>query len=211
MSVGERIQSAIAAIERCAVNDALIQVSIAIDATAARETGVGGRTSYKDFIHRNMDVITKTGFGPGSILSLHVVLDHPGIKPASDGTCALHDVLYHAVRCALLHEATLPQNLRFETESRIWYDNGVLVLPLGLVLGLIIGVITSKANACERVASPCTFNLGECRLPINALWGRKDEVMWLLRSLDMYHHMMSQLRDRSSPMQSNAESLRPLD
>ena len=180
MSIGNRVAEAIDKMEASEPDGALFAICAAIEATAKTECGDGGRSAYKDFIHSNFGLITDIAFGGCRIGNLNVGYDHPEIKRSSDGLCSIEDVMYHAVRCGLYHEAKLPDNLKFTDERQIRVEENLLVLPASLIYGFIAAVVVSPANAEEVTPKPSTLNLGSFPIPISKLWGRKPELLWLL-------------------------------
>ena len=200
MSVGKRVEDAIAKMDEGDPEGALFQISSAIDATAKKERNKGGRTSYKDFIHENLGLITNVAFGGKSILNLHLGYKHPEIETDDKGLCTVQDVFYHAVRCCLYHEATLPDNLRFTDEGQIRLDAGALVLPSALVYGLISAVVVSPANANERVSGCSVLNLGKEPMLLNCLWGKRDEFLWLLEMRKQTLAALNKLPKRTDPV-----------
>ena len=179
MSVGRKVEKAIDMMDGDDPEEALFEISSAIDATAKKERKKGGRACYKDFIHENLGLITDVAFGK-SILNLHLRFKHPNIETDERGRCTVEDVFYHAVRCGLYHEATLPSNLRFTGEGQIRVDEDSLVLPSSLVYGLIAAVVASPANVDERVSGGSLLNLGYGPMLLNCFWGKRDELIWLL-------------------------------
>lgn len=87
---------------------ALLPLSAAIDATATKLYTQRGRKSYKEFIHQNLNLITEVSFGT-SILNINLKYDHPDLEADPDGRCSIQNILYHVVRCGLVHSAELPQ------------------------------------------------------------------------------------------------------
>lgn len=179
MSVGKRISDAINKMDMGDPEGALFQMCAAIEITAKTELGVSGRRSYKDFIHQNLDLITELAFG-GKIRNLHLEYDHPKVKKNADGSVPVQEILYHVVRCGLYHEATLPDDLKFTEENRITTKDGTLIMPSSLIYGLIASVIVSPANHDEHAPLEGTLNLGCFPVPINKLWGRRAELLWLM-------------------------------
>jgi hypothetical protein len=180
MSIGKRVSDAIDKMEVSDPEAALFAICAALEATAAKEFGKPGRSSYKDFISQNLGLITNIAFGRGRILNLRLDYDHPEMKKNSEGVYPIEEILYHAVRCGLYHAAELPNNLRFVAEQKIYYDSGALVLPASFVYGLVTAVIVAPVNAHEVASKPSMLNLGDFPLPISHLWGRRAELLWLL-------------------------------
>ncbi len=179
MSIGKKVEEAIAKMDVGDHEEALSQISIAIDATAKLEASKGGRESYKQFIHKNLGLITAVAFEDKSILNLHLAYQHPDIELDEKGLCTIQEVMYHAVRCGLMHESKLPANLRFTDDGQIRVDAGEVVLPSSLIYGLITVVVLSPLNADERVSGNPICNYGGVPLLVNCLWGRRAEFEWL--------------------------------
>ncbi len=197
MSVGKRVEEAIAKMDAADPEGALFQISSAIDATAKKECGKGGRASYKGFIHGNLGLITEFAFRGQSILNLHLGYKHPEIDTDEKGCCTIEDVFYHAVRCSLYHEAGLPSDLRFTDEGQIRVEGGSVVLPSALIYGLIAAVVLSPANANERVSGTSVLKLGdspqELPLLLNCLWGKRNEFFWLRDALRQTANALKEL------------------
>ncbi len=184
MTVGTRVSDTIDKMEISDPEGALFQICAAIDATAKTEFGKSGGSSYKNFIHQNLGLITDIAFGGCKILNLHLEYDHPKLKKNTDGCVPVQEILYHVVRCGLYHDASLPKDLKFTDERQIRTKDGVLVLPSALIYGLIIAVVVSPVNCGEHVPKKSTLNLGGFPIPINKLWGCRDELLWLLDVVD---------------------------
>lgn len=183
MSVGKRVADTV---EKMAANDpegALFQICAAIDATAARETGKSGRSSYKAFIKQNLALITQIAFSGRTVLGMNLAIDHASVKRDAKGTASIEDILYHVVRCGLYHQAALPKELQFTDQVQIHMKDGRLLLPSSLINGLIVAVVVSPANRGELCSELSTLNLGAAILPLNKLWGRREELLWLLDAI----------------------------
>src|SRR5262245_13698054 len=109
MPIGKQVSDAVTKMDAKDPEGALFAICAAIEATATKEFGAGGRRNYKDFIHQNLDVITWTAFGP-RILNLKLAYQHPDVKLDADGLCTFEDIMYHVVRCGLYHTTDLPNN-----------------------------------------------------------------------------------------------------
>ncbi len=182
MSVADRIIEACDKLQAKDLEGALIPISIALDATAKREYGKQGRGSYKDFIRSNMRLITRSGCGP-SIGNIQVRFAHPEIKARPDGTCTLEEILYHAVRCGLLHEAELGKDLRFQEGNSLFIDGQTLVLPSCLISGLLVSVVAAPVNAGERISDNYGILMRGYHNPLNRFWGKREETMKLLEAM----------------------------
>lgn len=183
MSVGKRVADTIDKMEIGDPEGALFQICAAIDFTAKTEAGKSGRGSYKDFIHQNLGLITDIAFGR-NILNLNLGYEHPDLKKNADGCVPVQDIFYHVVRCGLYHDTSLPDDLKFADEMQIRVKDGVLVLPSALIYGLITAVVISPANRDQHAPKEALLNLGDFPIPINKLWGRRNELLWLLDAVN---------------------------
>jgi len=115
MSVGAQISEAIDKMQSADARGALFQLCAAIDDTATREAGgAGGRRVFKEFLHRNLGIITDIS-GGFQILNLRLKYDHP--EKDCDGTVTIEDILYHVVRCELYHTTRIPQTLNSQMKG----------------------------------------------------------------------------------------------
>lgn len=184
MAISERIREAMDRMSEKKPEAALIPASIAIDATAKRSHGGGVGDRYKALLHDNLALITKVGLGPSIKESFRLKYDHPRIIPGENGLCSIEQILYHAVRCGLLHEATLPSNLKFVEESIVKVEDGLLVLPASLVNGLIVAVVVAPVNKDESLPERYGITVGGHQIPANKLWGKKDKLLDLYAAMD---------------------------
>lgn len=181
MSVGKQISETIDKMQAGDPEGALFQLCATIEVTANKEFGRQGGSCYKDFIHQNLALITSVAFEGLKGHNLHIAYDHPKLKRNPDGVVPVQDILYHVVRCGLYHEAALPDSLKFTNEGEIRTDeNGVLILPSALIYGLIIAVVVSPSNQDERAPKESMLKLGGFGIPVNKLWGRRGELLWLM-------------------------------
>ena len=183
MSIGKRIEEAVEKMQRGDAEAALIPTSIALDATAKKEYPQIRRNdvAYKQFIRENFGFITKVAFRGTTIGALHVKFDHQDVRPGRDGTCSIEQILYHVVRCGLIHDGQIPKNLRFVKEDVIKCEGGKsLTLPAGLVYGLIAAVVVAGSNASERVRDDLVFNFRGRAAPVNEVWGQKEKLLDVL-------------------------------
>ena len=185
MSIAKRVAEAFKKISVGDHEGALMQVCAAIEATATAEYGKEGRSSYKTFLQENLGLITKVAFG-ASILNLNLGYTHPRVKTATPGLCSFGDILYHAVRCGLYHQASLPSDLRFHNEPSFVVEGGLLVLPARLILGLVVAVIVAPVNKDKTVADDHEggLEISGYKIPLKRLWGRRTELLNLYQAMD---------------------------
>jgi hypothetical protein len=193
MSIGNRVAAALTAFSSNDTEQALHDICSAIDTTATKEAGKGGRRSYEEFIRDNFVLISRTAFGvEGTIGKLRIAYNHPDITPDADGLCGIEEVVYHVVRCGLYHEASLPATLTFVQTNFIKCDRGsTLVLPANLVKGLIAAVVVSPANSGETIDPKYELTFDFVKISVNKLWGKRAEVNALLDAICSVRHAIS--------------------
>lgn len=181
MSIAKQISEAIDHVVAGDVEGAFVDACIALDATATKEYGEEGRGPYKQFIRENLELITRATFGHTGITgALRIEFSHPRIKADADGLCGIEDILYHAVRCGLLHSTKLPDNIGFGPSGVLQVSrDGKLLLPQSIIDGLILAVVASPVNADERVPVGYAMNGRD----LNELWGERDVVLAFLKKL----------------------------
>jgi hypothetical protein len=183
MGIADRVAGAIRYMADGQAEAALHEICSAIEATATREAGKGGRRTYKEFVHDNLYLITKTGLGV-PVLNINLHYSHPEIETDGNGLCSIQDVIYHAVRCGLYHQAKLPADLKFGAEQVFKYEDDVLVLPASLIHGFIIAVVAAPVNKGETVDGHYGFTLRGFDVPVNKVWGQRDKILALHAAMD---------------------------
>ncbi|MDZ4784427.1 MAG: hypothetical protein SGJ19_29635 [Planctomycetia bacterium] len=181
MSVAKRIYEAIEKIHRQDFEGALIPTSIALDRTAQKfyRKDKSKKSDYKQFLTDNMALITRVSLGT-SVLNLHVAFHHPDIELDANGMCRFEAIIYHAVRCGLVHAAELPDNLVFEPGKRLEHRKNLLILPAELISGLMMAVVCCPVNAKERVPDGACVVIGDVEHPVNRFWGNPQRLLELL-------------------------------
>ena len=143
MSIANRVHDAIERMDGDNYEGALNDICGAIEDTAAREYGKGGRANYKRFVHDNLLLITRTAGISGGIANLYFDYRHPEIELDANGHCTFEQIVYHAIRCGLYHAGQLPLDLQFAPEKVIGRGKGSNVL----ITGSSIHLTPSMAHA----------------------------------------------------------------
>jgi hypothetical protein len=179
MSVGSQVANAMRDLSEYHFEDAIVAASIALSATARREYPTDrDRAACCKFLEQNLPIISKIGwvsFGVSQPINFRYRrLDSraPGVAVRT-----MQEMLYDVVRCTAVHEAGLPDNLRFTDQPMIQTGlNGELILPIDIIYGLLIAVVASPTNANERVESDPAFSFGGKSIRINELWGDRGKI-----------------------------------
>lgn len=177
-TVGKRIQSCIDHMDKGEIELALSELCIAIDITSQKyfNTRKSSASVYKKFLKENMWIIMMTGTG-NLICPIKVKFSHPDIKSVDD-FCNLEDIIYHVVRCELIHNTGENSNIEWGQSSYpiLSGPKGELLLSTSFIWGVILAVISSPVNKDEKVNELCWISSLSFKYFINDLWGRIDIV-----------------------------------
>jgi hypothetical protein len=185
MAICDRIKEAIDKLNMDDSINALIQVSIAIDATSKKEFP-GQKTSFrcKNFLEKNRGFISKVAFGK-------LEIQGPMLFPiqASNGSVknkTLEEVLYHLVRCSLLHEGELPNEIEITSKPQIGMTiDGKVLLSIKIIWAMILAVIGSHVNKSERLPPGYTASIENETIDLNDFWGDRDRIYNLVKSYNV--------------------------
>jgi hypothetical protein len=153
MSVGTQLADAIRKLSEDRFEDAIVSASVALSATARLEyPACGDKEACRNFLQQNLPIISKIGwvaFGVSQPINfLYRRLDS---KKPGKSIRTMPEMLYDVIRCTAVHEAKLPDNLRFTKQPLVQTgSDGELVLPIDLVYGLLLAVVASPKNADQR-------------------------------------------------------------
>jgi hypothetical protein len=182
MSITKRVIDAFAKMVANDPDGALFQICAAIEKTAKRERRPKGKKGYKAWVSDNVPIITAIGIGP-ALAGLRVAYSHPELPPSADGAHGIEDIIYHVVRCGLYHDASLPTDLQI-TEDKVGSGQaGELLIPKNLVLGLIVAVAASPANANEQTTTGYFFSIADTRFELDKVWGKRASLLTQLKTL----------------------------
>jgi hypothetical protein len=100
----------------------------------------------------------------------------------------LFDVIYHTMRCCLVHSTGMPQNVTFNHDRYLLIAKEFISLPIGVVWGLLAIVVFAKINSGETSEGNVYFTYTQTggileQWQISTHWG-KEEV--LHKAYDQY-------------------------
>lgn len=141
MSVKSFVESAIILHENNKYNEALCLVCIAIDACSAKrypDRKVSER--YKLFLHEHFRTICRYGF-PGieaANIRIKVNTQIESLKTDTYGYIDMEQIIYHTLRCGLVHTCTIEETVQF-TEATIIgsFNSDTFYIPKMIIWGLI--------------------------------------------------------------------------
>ena len=178
MSIGTFVSASLDALNEGKYDVALSLACSTVDATAAKVfPSESNNSRYKSFLKKNMRVVTTFGMPGFSAAGISIgCANLPGLKTNQNGVAPLEDILYHVVRCGLIHECELDQRLEFTKRTQLGDFGDKFRIPYTIVVGLLVSVILSKENRSETVTGSHGIVVNGKPIPINNLWGQIDEI-----------------------------------
>lgn len=185
VTVGDRIQSVITHMEKGEIELALSDVCIALDITAQKyynETKSSAKV-YKRFLAEHMDVILATTNPSIVSKSIKLPFTHPDIYSDKDGYSTLEQIIYHVVRCGLVHGTGESNKIIWNNQIMLFVSQeGELYLPPTLIWGLAICVIACPVNSDQHVMDTAWVSAASFKYLINDLWGKIGSVKLMIKS-----------------------------
>ena len=144
MSVQSFVNAAKVLYEQGFYEESLCLVCTAIDATAAQcYTDKKVTERYKLFLKDHIRTISEVGF-PGisadSIrIKVNAVIDN--LKPDAEGYVDMEQIIYHVLRCGLVHSCNLDRSIEFTERTIIGdWNADKFYIPKAIIWGLIAAV-----------------------------------------------------------------------
>lgn len=173
MARADRIKHALESLRTGDLENATMQVAVAIDATAKAKypniKRVGKR--FRAFLLPEQEFILycALGCGPRFIFS-----GDGGFRFGTKGS--LEDVLYEFARSPLVHEGDASAHVSFMAGPVAGMDGDKFIISDAMLAGLILVVVGDPANARERLKPDRVIDFAGKRFPINACWGRLADI-----------------------------------
>ena len=184
-AIGRRIEKAMFEAVYGNPEEGLLHACIAVDATAGRIYPDKNNTDRnKTFLRDNIQLIffVATALQIRARENISLAMNHPDLKTATDQAAPLEDIIYHVIRCSLIHEGALPENVKLAPRDKpgwtiaLPHDGKPNILPWQIVLGLVLAVVGAPVNALERTTNEYTID----RIKLNDFWGEKDRILKIL-------------------------------
>lgn len=185
VSVGQRVQSMIDHMSKDEVELALSDICIAIDITSQKYYNElsSSASCYKRFLKENMWIIVVTGMGSLITEAVKLPFTHKDIKSDSEGYCTLEQIIYHVMRCGLIHGTGEESKIVWNSNVPLAIDKDQnLNISPSFIWGLALCVITCPVNIHERVGDYCWISMATFKYLINDLWGKRDSVKKMIKS-----------------------------
>lgn len=177
-TIGERVKYAIDHMDRGEIHAALEHACNAVDVTSQRhfKKDYSSRSIFKDLIKKYLWLIEFMALG-GINLDETLFENFPITEGVKKPILApkFSDLMYHAVRCGLVHSDSLSQGFAFYDTDSVLLADKTITFPSKIVWGMLSIAIFCPANKQESTAPGYWIGFYENRLVINDFWGN-DEI-----------------------------------
>lgn len=176
-TIGERIKYAIDHMANGEIHAALEHACNAVDVTSQRyfKENRSGSCIFKKIINEYIWLIEFMALG-GINLDETLFDNFPiteGVrKPILKPTFA--DLMYHVVRCGLIHSNELSRGFSFHQEQVVYLANKEITFPEKIVWALLSIAIFCPSNKGEKTADNYWIGFHQNRLVINDFWGNEN-------------------------------------
>lgn len=179
-TVGSLVQESIDFTDRGLLEAAFVSACGAFSETAKRafEKESLSETDYKKFIEENRRLISAMGV-PSALQEIKSPFELQKTAPQIRTSYPLEDFLFYVVYQATV-SGKLPAAFTFSnlaSESNV----GKVLLPVNLIWGLLASVIFHPANEDETLPDKYWFGVGDFKMFISELWGRRDLVERIMK------------------------------
>lgn len=177
IKIGDRVKEAIDYMSKGQIEHALTPTCIALDLTAKKVAGTNrsAKSDYKKLISDFMWLITYMGLPHMITNGIKVKFIHPDIISDANGYCGIEDIIYHAIRCGLIHSTGIDQKIHWDENMIIGSDDkGNLILSNKLIWGLLGAIIFCPANQDESIQEDYWISIDDFKFFIQEVWGRVD-------------------------------------
>lgn len=174
MALSQRVERAIDEVGKNHFEEALLQAAIAIDVTAKKyfKSAKSSKSNYKQLLKEYSWLIELMAF-QGINLDDSRFGNFPidGISEPS-----FQDLIYHTVRCNLVHGDGVPENFEFSDGNIFSMRKDHLILPKNLIWGLLAVVVFCPANSNQESSSGYWLGVFNNQFVIDDFWGQEQVI-----------------------------------
>ena len=173
--VGETVQEAVDLMNSGAYERAMLPTAMAIDLTARKinEKEVFSELDCARFLKDNWQLITFMGMPRALPLDMSIPFALKQIMPAFNSHHGALEIVT-LVLTETLKILQMPAEFSFNSTGKFEIKKKKLLLPTGLVCGLLGGVIFHPVNKGEDIGEMYWINISDFKMFISELFGRQD-------------------------------------
>ena len=174
-TIGQLVQETVDCMNSGFKTRAVTPASRAISKTLCKSLGKveASPDDYKRFLKANWRLITFMGMPRALPLPLNVPFGLKRIVPSFNVHHGAEEIVA-LILSETLKTGRLPAHFAFNSNGQFKIDGGKLLLPPGLVNGLLGSIIFHPANADEQIGEKYWMSISDFKMFISELWGRAD-------------------------------------
>ncbi len=173
--IGEFVRSAIDWSGGGSYRPAYFDAARAVEATVAKTDGVvsAGEVSVARFIKTNWDLIAFMGMPRALPIPMKLPFEIKRVIPSFNVHHGAEEIVSTVVSETLL-AGGLPDAFDVNSTGRFEVKGRRLMLPIGLLNGLLGSVIFNPVNVDETLEGDYWIAISDFKMFISELWGRRD-------------------------------------
>ncbi|MGE0670647.1 MAG: hypothetical protein AB7H48_04270 [Parachlamydiales bacterium] len=190
IKISKRVLHAINLLSQGEYEFALQEAVIAIDVSAKKyySSEKSSAKNYKNLLREYYWILELFGLNGVNLLQS----SFSNLKVMDQGKIIanpnLFDIIYHIMRCHLVHNSGIPENMEFNYDRDLIIAKEFISLPIGVIWGLLAIVVFSKINIEETSEGNAYFTYTQIdsvseKWEVSTHWG-KEEV--LRRTYEQY-------------------------
>lgn len=150
MSIKSFIESAKILYNSQKYEEELCLTCIAIDACSTKQypnKRTGER--YKAFLSANFSTICRYGFPGIHASNIRIKVNAPvaSLKTDKEGYVDMEQIIYHVIRCGLVHECNIEKSIQFTDNAIIGdWNTDEFYIPKDIIWGLIASIEETKSG-----------------------------------------------------------------
>jgi len=175
VSVGQLVQEAIELMNQGLYDHAFVPTAKAISETVAKDSGdpVPPAASIEKFLRSNFHLITFMGMPRALPLALNIPFGLKRLVPQFNVHHGAQEIIALIVT-ETLKFGRLPAVFELGSSGAFEIKGGKLLLPSGIVCGLLGSVIFHPVNAGESIDDELWISISDFKMFVSELFGRKD-------------------------------------
>ncbi len=179
-TVGSLVQETLDYTDRGLFEPAFVSACAALSETAKRvfEKEDLSEPDYKKFIAENLRLISFMGV-PAVLQEIEAPFEFQKTSPKIKTGYRVENFLFFAVYQTAV-SSKLPSAFTFSSLS-LETNVGKVLLPVNLIWGLLASVIFHPANKAETIPDKYWFSVGDFKMFISELWGRRDLIERIIK------------------------------
>jgi hypothetical protein len=95
----------------------------------------------------------------------------PDLKTDHESMAGIEDIIYHIIRCGLIHQCEIDKQIEFAEETLVGDFDGKFRIPANIVYGLIMAVVLDESNKNESLDKSYFIKINDRDYDLNTLWG----------------------------------------